>query len=44
MVTPGVRSAGRKTWRECVKNDMDELGSVQGCVEKRHIRKTSDPS
>ena len=25
----GVRSAGRgrKTWRECVKDDMDELGS-----------------
>ena len=28
MVVAGVRCAGRgrKTWRECVKDDMDELG------------------
>ena len=49
VVMAGVRCAGRgrKTWRECVKDDMDELGlhsewvlvSVQGCVEKPHIGK-----
>ena len=35
---------GRKTWRECVEDDMDELGlhsecSVQGYVERPHIGK-----
>ena len=38
---------GRKTWRECVKDDMDELGLhsewvvVQGYVERAscHVRK-----
>ena len=46
VVVAGVRCAGkgRKTWRECVKDDMDELGlhpmgSVQGYVEKPHIGK-----
>ena len=49
VVVAGVRCAGRdrKTWRECVKDDMDELGKglhsemggVQGYVEKPHIGK-----
>ena len=36
---------GRKTWRECVKDDTDELGlhpefgSVYGYVESSHIGK-----
>ena len=49
VVVTGVICAdrGRKTWRECVKDDMDELGlhsewvvfTVQGYVERPHIRK-----
>ena len=37
VVVAGVRCAGRgrKTWRECVKDDMD----VQGYMEKPHIGK-----
>ena len=47
VVVAGVRCVGRgrKTWRECVKDDMDELGlhsewtldSVHGYGEKPHI-------
>ena len=48
VVVAGVRCAGRgrKTWYECVKDDMKELGlhaewavSVQGYVEGLHIGK-----
>ena len=41
---------GRKTWRECVKDDMDELGLPSEWVVFRDIWrslisvKTSDPS
>ena len=52
VVVAGVRSAGRgrKTWRECVKDDMDKLGLHSEWVGFRDIRrsliygKTSDPS
>ena len=46
VVVAGARCVGRgrKTWRVCVNDDMDELGlhsesigSVQGYVEKPHI-------
>ena len=48
VVVAGVRCAGRgrKTWRECVKDDMDELGLhsewvvfLQGYVERSHREK-----
>jgi hypothetical protein len=47
----GVRCAGRsrKTWRECVKDDMDELGLHSEWVVFRDmwrgliLGKTSDP-
>ena len=47
-----MRCAGRgwKTWRECVKDDMDELGLHSEWVVFRDMwrdlisRKTSDPS
>ena len=45
VVVAGVRCAGRgrKTWRECVKDDIDELGFTLngwcGYVEKPHIGK-----
>ena len=52
VVVAGVRSAGwgRKTWRECVKDDMEELGLHTEWVALRDkwrdliSRKTSDPS
>ena len=51
-VMAGVRCAGRgrKTWRECVKDDMDELGLHSEWVVFRDMwrslisGKTSDPS
>ena len=51
VVVAGVRCAGRgKTWRECVKDDMDELGLHSECVVFRDMwrdlisGKTSNPS
>ena len=52
VVVAGVRCAGsgRKTWRECVKDDMDELGLHSEWVVFRDMwrslisGKTSDPS
>ena len=52
VVVAGVRCAGRgrKTWRECVKDDMDELGLHPEWVVFRDMwrrlisGKTSDPS
>ena len=52
VVVAGVRCAGRsrKTWRECVKDDMEELGLHSEWVVFRDIwrslisGKTSDPS
>ena len=52
VVVAGVRCAGRgrKTWRECVKDDMEELGLYPEWVVFRDMwrdlisGKTSDPS
>ena len=51
VMVAGVRCAGRgrKTWRECVKDDMDELGLHSEWVFRDMWRslisgKTSDPS
>ena len=49
VVVAGVRCAGRgrKTWRECVKGDMEELGLHPECRDMwRDLisGKTSDPS
>ena len=52
VVVAGVRCAGRsrKTWRECVKDDMDELSLPPEWVVFRDMRrdlisgKTSNPS
>ena len=52
VVAAGVRCAGRgrKTWRECVKDDIDELGLHSKWVVFRDMwsslisGKTSDPS
>ena len=56
VVVAGVRGAGRgrKTWRECVKNDMDELcldpewvrfkDMRRGILGKTSNGKTSNPS
>ena len=52
VVVAGVRCAGRgrKTWRECVKDDMDELGLQSEWVVFRDMWRslisgeTSDPS
>ena len=52
VVVAGVRCVGRgrKTWRECVEDDMDELGLHSEWVVFRDMRrdlisgKTSDPS
>ena len=52
VVVAGVRCAGggRKTWRDCVEDDMDELGLHSEWVVFRDmwrsliLGKTSDPS
>ena len=52
VVVAGVRCAGRgrKTWRECLRNDMEELGLHPEWVVFRDMwrdlisGKTSDPS
>ena len=52
VVVAGVRGAGRgrKTWRECVKDDMDELGLDPEWVRFKDMwrglisGKTSNPS
>ena len=53
VVVIGVRFAGRgiKAWRECVKDDMDELGLHSECMGRLSVQwrslisgKTSNPS
>ena len=44
-VVAGVRSVGRgrKTWRECVRDDMDELGLHPGWVVLRDMHISNMP-